>query len=48
MEKVVEKKKSNVLCIFCQMPLFGGGKMVKVAHCGHVFHLQCFDDAVKK
>lgn len=42
--------KSNLKkCVFCQEILFGKSNFIcKIATCGHVFHKNCLDDAMKK
>lgn len=40
-------KTKKMKCIFCQGLLFTGGHELKVAKCGHIFHIECFEHALK-
>lgn len=35
-------------CVFCVEILFQPNRKVKAASCGHIFHQNCFEDALKK
>lgn len=48
--QVISQQSSNrfkMNCVFCQYPLFEAGKERIVATCGHCFHKDCFENAVK-
>lgn len=52
MEQKNPKKQNTIpnkrICVFCQMPLFGNGEAVKVTKCAHIFHENCFEEALNK